>query len=83
MIKSGRGNNVLSIKIVLFQHQFELRFLKLLDFSIAAPIYEMEKHCNIEIAGQVSRLSSRKNGNNFSILSLKDDHVPLLPYPSS
>ncbi|RXH68720.1 hypothetical protein DVH24_031053 [Malus domestica] len=26
------------------------------------PIYEMEKHCNVEIAGQVSRVSSTHNG---------------------
>ncbi|KAK8655282.1 hypothetical protein V6N13_107869 [Hibiscus sabdariffa] len=26
-----------------------------------SPIYEMEKHCNIEIAAQVSRISSRQN----------------------
>lgn len=28
----------------------------------AAPIYEMEKHFNIEIAGQISRVSSAHNG---------------------
>ncbi|RXH90428.1 hypothetical protein DVH24_035192 [Malus domestica] len=27
-----------------------------------SPIYEMEKHCNIEIAGQISRVSSAHNG---------------------
>ncbi|KAL4280277.1 hypothetical protein GQ457_03G006620 [Hibiscus cannabinus] len=26
-----------------------------------SPIYEMEKHCNIEIAAQISRISSRQN----------------------
>ncbi|CAA0816230.1 RING/U-box superfamily protein [Striga hermonthica] len=30
-----------------------------------SPIYEMEKHCNIEIAAQVSRLSSGKDGTLF------------------
>lgn len=29
-----------------------------------SPIYEMEKHCNIEIAAQISRVSSRKNGGD-------------------
>lgn len=35
----------------------------LISFALtAAPIYEMEKHCNIEIAGQISRVSSPHNG---------------------
>ncbi|MBA0738867.1 hypothetical protein Gogos_012182 [Gossypium gossypioides] len=29
--------------------------------SVSAPIYEMEKHCNIEIAAQISRISSSQN----------------------
>ncbi|XP_057812255.1 probable LRR receptor-like serine/threonine-protein kinase At2g23950 isoform X2 [Salvia miltiorrhiza] len=29
-----------------------------------SPIYEMEKHCNIEISAQISRVSSRKNGES-------------------
>lgn len=40
-------------------------FPKIARHSVAAPIYEMEKHCNIEIAAQISRVSSRKNGNKF------------------
>ncbi|KAG6407057.1 hypothetical protein SASPL_130039 [Salvia splendens] len=30
----------------------------------APPIYEMEKHCNIEISAQISRVSSRNNGGD-------------------
>lgn len=30
--------------------------------SIAAPIYEIEKHCNIEIAAQISHISAAQNG---------------------
>lgn len=34
-----------------------------LFFSLtAAPMHDMEKHCNIEIAAQISRLPSSKNG---------------------
>lgn len=29
----------------------------------AAPLYDMEKHCNVEIAAQISRASSTQNGN--------------------
>ncbi|KAG6419497.1 hypothetical protein SASPL_121719 [Salvia splendens] len=29
-----------------------------------SPIYEMEKHCNIEIAAKISRVSSRRNGGD-------------------
>ncbi|KAL6529611.1 Transmembrane E3 ubiquitin-protein ligase fly2 [Orobanche gracilis] len=29
-----------------------------------SPIYEIEKHCNIEIAAQISRVSSRENGGD-------------------
>ncbi|KAG8364731.1 hypothetical protein BUALT_Bualt18G0029200 [Buddleja alternifolia] len=34
---------------------------KVARYPIAAPLYEMEKHCNIEIAAQISRFSSGKN----------------------
>ena len=35
--------------------------------SLAAPIDEMEKHCNIEIAAQISRISSSQNGTEKSL----------------
>lgn len=38
-------------------------FIVVISVSLsAAPIYEMDKHCNIEIAAQVSRVSSTQNG---------------------
>lgn len=44
--------------------------LCLFRIIIAAPIYDMEKHCNIEIAAQISRLSSPKNGIFFRFFSV-------------
>lgn len=45
------------LKFVLFLHCGNF-----LSFLTAAPIYEMEKRCNIEIAAQISRVSSTQNG---------------------
>lgn len=42
----------------------------LFTIIIAAPIYDMEKHCNIEIAAQISRVSSPKNGIFFRFYSV-------------
>lgn len=49
---------------------FSLFYLNLVLISIlltAAPMYDMEKHCNIEIAAQISRISTPQNG--ISVLS--------------
>lgn len=42
-------------------------------FVSAAPFYEMEKNCNIEIAAQIARVSSSSNGTWLSYLPFTFD----------
>ena len=62
---------------------------------IAAPLHGMEKHCNVEIAAHVSRLSSSKHGTwvlsayeyflfhrVFLFLNMHIEHYILFVFPS-
>lgn len=58
----GRGSTVkIILKYVFFSQDFILHHYNNCFLFIVAPIYDMEKHCNIEIAAQISRVPPMQN----------------------
>ena len=58
VIYSSVTSHLFPVYILILANVLLIRLL----FSIAAQVHDIEKHCNIEIAAQVSRVASLQNG---------------------
>ena len=58
----GRGSIVIFVHYTSILCLFYLDLVVIIVFLIAAPMYDMGKRCNIEIAAQISRIPSTQSG---------------------